>query len=113
MLDNCDLTKRERKMISEVLEWFDFERVHRIMDCEEWKWAMYDTGTTEVPSIGKLMLTAQTLLIKVVSNPNLISVGTGGLRAYKTINPDDESDYSLHLVFEAASSYSDPAEENY
>ena len=47
--------------IENIIENFNWEKVHNTMLALDWKWATYNSGT-EVPSIGALVVTAQNLL---------------------------------------------------
>lgn len=65
-------------MIDEILDEFDFEKVHRVMVALDWQWY----GIDGVPSIGDLRRQARSLLQKVVDSKDTLSVGTGGFTAY-------------------------------
>lgn len=65
-------------MIDDILDEFDFEKVHRVMVALGWQW--YDTDGA--PSIGDLRRTARSLLKRVVEEKDLRSIGTGGFTAY-------------------------------
>lgn len=49
------------KMIEEVMNDFDFEKVHRVMVLTKHKWANID-GTEKVPSLYRIMKDAEELL---------------------------------------------------
>lgn len=65
-------------MIDEILDEFDFEKVHRVMLALNWKW--YDTEG--IPSIADLRRMARSLLKQVVESKGIHSVGSGGFTAY-------------------------------
>ena len=65
-------------MIDEILDEFDFEKVHRVMVALDWKWH----GSPDVPSIADLRRMARSLLQHVVESKGLHSVGTGGFTAF-------------------------------
>lgn len=65
-------------MIDEILDEFDFEKVHHAMLALNWKWH----STDGVPAIADLRRTARSLLKQVVEVPNLSRVATGGFVAY-------------------------------
>lgn len=67
-------------MIDEILDEFDFEKVHRVMLALDWKW--YIEGEQVNPSIGDLRRTARSLLKQVVESKGLHSVGSGGFTAF-------------------------------
>lgn len=65
-------------MIDEILDEFDFEKVHRVMQALDWKWH----NTDGVPSIADLRRMARSLLNQVVESKGIHSVGSGGFTAY-------------------------------
>ena len=65
-------------MIDEILDEFDFEKVHRVMQALNWKWQ----SSPDVPSIADLRRMARSLLKQVVESKGLHSVGSGGFTAY-------------------------------
>lgn len=65
-------------MIDEILDEFDFEKVHRVMVALDWQW--YDTEGP--PSVAHLRRTARNLLKRVVDGKDLRYISTGGLTAY-------------------------------
>ena len=71
------------KMVTVVMENFDFDRVHRVMINLDWKWVTDDGGTT-VPSIYRLTRNAEKLLREAAQHygeEGLYSCGTGGFIA--------------------------------
>jgi len=66
-----------REIIDEILDEFDFEKVHKVMVALDWKWY----GTPGVPSIGDLRRNARELLNAVVKNGDHCH-GNGGFYAY-------------------------------
>lgn len=65
-------------MIEEIVDEFDFEKVHRVMLALNWQWH----HTKGVPEIADLRRTARSLLKQVVESKGTLSVGTGGFTAY-------------------------------
>ena len=65
-------------MIEEIVDEFDFEKVHRVMLALNWQWH----HTKGVPEIADLRRTARSLLKQVVESKDTLSVGTGGFTAY-------------------------------
>lgn len=94
-------------MVNEVMEGFDFERVHKVMVALDWKWSIGD-GEYTVPSVYRIMREADRLLRKVASecfnDTNLHYCGCGGLCAYYDANEDERC---LELKFEAETSYTE------
>jgi hypothetical protein len=65
--------------IQEVLEYFDFQRVHKVMEFLNWTW-----GYEEVPSIYKLIKEAERLLTDVSKRKeDWYLIATGGFEATK------------------------------
>jgi hypothetical protein len=92
-------TRFEQQM-AEVLETFDFERVHRVMESLAWTWANLD----RVPTRAELMAEARRLLAELNGKPGVH--GSGGLRAsYK-------DDGTLSLKFILCESWSDLNEDS-
>lgn len=73
-----ELSKEMGELVDEVLDEFDFEKVHRTMKALEWTW--HDTDG--VPTIGDLRRQARELLQDLLKH-NHHCVGTGGLFAYR------------------------------
>lgn len=69
------------KRISNILNKFDFEQMHKIMGFLNWTWC----DESEIPSISNLVLTAQKLLNSCYSecinqNEDYLFIETGGFR---------------------------------
>lgn len=65
-------------MIDEILDEFDFERVHRAMIALQWSYH----NTEGTPHIGDLRRLARSLLKQVVEAKGIQSVASGGFTAY-------------------------------
>lgn len=71
------------KMVTEVMEYFDFERVHRVMMNLDWKWDI-GNGEMTVPSTYRLTKCAERLLrdaAQYYGDQDFYSCGTGGFMA--------------------------------
>ena len=91
---------RFERQVEEVLETFDFERVHRVMESLAWTWANLD----RVPSREELTAEARRLLEELDGKAGVH--GSGGLRAsYK-------EDGTLSLKFILCESWSDLSEDS-
>lgn len=69
------------QQIDEIMNWFDFDRVHRTMVALNWKWADCETG---VPEVGHIRERALALLREVVEQGDghqQYYIETGGFRA--------------------------------
>jgi len=87
------------EQVEEVIESFDFTRVHRVMESLEWTWANID----RVPTTAELVTEARRLLSELEGRPGVH--GSGGLRAsYK-------DDGTLSLKFILCESWSGPGED--
>ena len=92
--------RRFAQQVEEVLETFDFERVHRVMESLSWTWANLD----RVPTRAELTAEARRLLAELDGSPGVL--GSGGLRAsYK-------EDGTLSLKFILCESWSDLNEDS-
>lgn len=81
------MTQEQGQAIAQILERFDFQKVHDYMVSVNWTW--FD----EVPSPENLRQTALRLLVETQMDPQeVMSMGTGGFRVYKL-------PWGLELVF--------------
>lgn len=89
-------------MVNEVMEDFDFEKVHRVMVLTKHKWANME-GTEKVPSIYRIMKHAEELLrtcARHYGDKDNFSTSSGGF----TAGLDDGTLY-LQYVLEEKISY--------
>jgi hypothetical protein len=87
------------RQVEEVIETFDFPRVHRVMESLGWTWANIE----RVPTQAELVVEARRLLSELEGRPGVH--GSGGLRAsYK-------DDGTLSLKFILCESWSGPGED--
>ena len=91
------LTFTQRMKIQNIMEDFDFKRVHDVMEHLDWKWAMTKYGT---PTLDELKSEAKRLLIEACIERNCIA--TGGFRAvYEEGTPDDPEPFiGLEFIIE-------------
>jgi hypothetical protein len=81
------MTEEKVQTVGQILDRFDFEKVHRYMKQVDWKWR------DAVPTIEDLRGTAAHLLVEAMLDPQeVVSMGTGGFRVYKL-------PWGLELVF--------------
>ena len=83
------ITEQQQEAIDEIMDWFDFERVHDVMSYLNWEWR--DNG---VPSIQEMKQTARKLLKESLMEKT--TVGTGGF--YVEYGFDSEGE-NLKLSF--------------
>ena len=78
-------TKEKNKIIQDILEGFDFEKVHSIMEYINWG-QIFDNGKTHIPSVDELKKTARKVLGLALKHDgdDFWWAGTGGL--YATID---------------------------
>lgn len=90
----------QEKMIMDVLDDFNFRKVHDVMGITNWKWACRN-GDYEIPSLYEMIKTAEQLLRTIIKNygkGKYTYVLSGGFKASL-----DEDDF-LMLEFIAESS---------
>ena len=73
-----------QEQIDEIMDNFDFERVHRMMNTLDWKWVDGD-GEFSVPDVPELRKTARRLLYQVIDE-GFIHCGSGGFNVSKGEN---------------------------
>lgn len=104
--------KSKEQLINEVLDNFDFEKVHKVMTFLDWKWISLSEGTNEVPSIARMVRSAQQYLsmaydglAKASHGDNRYMVGCGGFEAWakRYTTGLDKPDVLLTLSFNLAS----------
>jgi hypothetical protein len=70
------MTEKEQELIDEIMDYFDFDKVAKVMTFLEWKWVSAEDG---IPSVGEIRQSARRLLKDAIKNKT--TFGTGGLRA--------------------------------
>jgi hypothetical protein len=81
------MTQEQAQTIGQIIDRFDFQKVHDYMVLTGWKW--HD----EVPTMDALKGTATRLLVEAqMDQQDVVSMGTGGFRVYKL-------PWGLELVF--------------
>lgn len=98
--------KQREAMIAEVMENFDFEKVHKVMEYLDWKWSIgHDENV--VPSVYRLMKQAEKMLDDVSRNDDgmRIELSTGGLRAVFDENEDLELRFEIELNTSCSEDY--------
>ena len=92
-----------QKAIDEIIEYFDWGKVHKTMEFLNWTWATTDN---EVPTIGQLFNNAVRLLQDAydgaLKEKQDYIVSTGGFRAKALVNEEKEI-FELQLAFELTS----------
>jgi len=69
------MTEEQRKAIDNIMDWFDFEKVHKTMKALRWEWV----GAEEkIPCQGEIRERARQLLTEAIQTE--MSIGTGGFQ---------------------------------
>ena len=69
------MTDEQRKALDNIMDWFDFEKVHKTMRSLRWEWL----GTVEgIPCLGEIKERARELLTNSIEQET--SVGSGGFQ---------------------------------
>ena len=95
------MTDEDQKTVDEILDCFDFEKVHKVMRFLNWTWGF----NHESPEIYELRKKARYLIKIVVSNLNTntpeYETGTGGFSVSGRLYPGDTKKY-IKLSFNIA-----------
>jgi hypothetical protein len=70
------MTEQEQKLIDDIMDWFDFEKVGKVMKFLKWSWMTAEEGVPIVPEIRR---SARRMLKEAIENKTTIS--SGGLKA--------------------------------
>jgi hypothetical protein len=69
------MTEEQRKAVDNIMDWFDFEKVHKTMKALGWEWV----GAEEkIPCQGEIREKARQLLTEAIQTE--MSMGTGGFQ---------------------------------
>ena len=69
------MTEDQRKAVDNIMDWFNFEKVHRTMKALRWEWI----GAEEkIPCQGEIRERARQLLTDAIQSE--MSIGSGGLQ---------------------------------
>lgn len=75
-------TAELEKKADEIMNSFDFERVHKHMVNHDWKW--YQDGELRTPNLEEIEVQARRLLTSAIWNETpTVNCGTGGFMVYK------------------------------
>ena len=85
------MNNKDQNAIDEVMDWFDFGKVARVMESLEWGWA---TSAEKTPTEHEIRAEARGMLKRAIKCK--CSIGTGGLVAeYREF----EDGYDIKLSF--------------
>lgn len=94
-----------KQQIDDVMDTFDFKRVHDVMKLLNWKWVSAESGLG-VPSEYELRKKARMLMERSANERS--GIGTGGFYAeYKEGIEDDKTWLSMNLSFRLCQSLND------
>ena len=69
------MTEEQRKAVDNIMDWFDFDKVHKTMRALRWEWV----GAEEkIPCQGEIRERARQLLTDAIQSE--MSIGSGGLQ---------------------------------
>lgn len=92
------------RAICECLFYFDFEKVHSVMDYLGWAWARKN-DTPAVPSIEEIKETANDILIscaeELETNKEFF-IEVGGFEAHGYIDDEGKPNFELKFILESA-----------
>lgn len=95
-----------KEMRDNIMDNFDFERVHRVMEALEWGWATGGNFDTVIPDTSDIRKTARKLMDEVIekyakTGKEWYCVSTGGFDVELLVNEDDGlPDLTLKFVVE-------------
>ena len=102
------ITEHQSELIEDLLESFNFEKVHIAMTALNWRWANVaeenlEFGTLSVPTIERMRRSCRNLLYRSIKDQ---SVGSGGFEArYYSIDEDDIEEETFVLKFVVTQTY--------
>lgn len=86
-----------QEIIDEVMDFMDFDKIHRVMEFLDWKWAMSDSEL-RIPEVFEIRRFLRSLLNQFI-NENLRTLEQGGFRISK-VKYEDESIIKVDFVIE-------------
>jgi len=89
--------KNKERVVSEVLDMFNFEKVHKTMVFLDWKWK-----SGYVPTVEELRKQAKILMFEILESESMI-LSTGGFTVVKI--PVEKDKVMLELMFNVESAY--------
>lgn len=99
------MTDDRQAMIDEIIDRFNFERVHIAMKALDWGWCTTEGNGYAVPTIAKLKAMARHLLRESIKSKVCAS---GGLEARYHPKVDKDSEYfELKFILHHVDSYDD------
>jgi hypothetical protein len=91
------VAKKNNRQIEEILNEFNFKRVHSVMKRLNWKWLL-PTGEHRVPTPEELRVEAEKRLKRVASGKTTAS-GSGGLMAERLMDGVLELRFELEVAY--------------
>jgi hypothetical protein len=69
------MTEEQHKAVNDIMDWFDFEKVHKVMKYLRWNWVSAEDG---IPYLGEIKSQARDLLTRSIQEGQ--GLGTGGFQ---------------------------------
>ena len=91
----------DQELIDEIMDWFDFEKVHKVMTTLDWKWGD-DESVPTIPELRKQTRELMKMALIGLSNnfeEKSYSAATGGFEATAFLVKDDSRILELKFVF--------------
>lgn len=106
------------KVLDEIFDNFDFEKVKVVMDALDWRWDLRTSASTpdeklRIPTLDEIKKVAADLLWNCANDPKNDAIATGGFRVEKDFS--DPEDPWMRLAFEVTDwdeGYSESNEED-
>jgi phage pi2 protein 07 len=86
-------TQNHQKIVEEIIDYTDFEKIHKVMEALNWTWA---TTEGRVPTEEELKEQAKSLLFESLKKK--CNVATGGFWI-EYLAPDEDADEGINLSF--------------
>lgn len=100
------------KVLDDIVDNFDFAKVHKVMKALNWKWAGVKGDEDGVPTEQEIGDCAAKLLWRLVNDPKNKAIGAGGFFAEKDFSdPDDPWMQLSFKVWEWDAGYSELTKE--
>lgn len=69
---------KSHDIVADLVEGFDFEKVHAVMVALRWRWGGAERASLSVPTVKELQETARELCLSVLGDPETLRLATGG-----------------------------------
>ena len=91
--------------IDDIMDNFDFDKVHETMTLLGWRWVNHDTQAFEIPHVSELRKRARSLMKEALASSRAsYRIATGGFQVDKTTE-EDKTYLSLSFVLTSWDNY--------